>query len=1564
MKISLKFIRAISLASLAPLLLLGILIVYSFLRSGQQLDHDGITHGPTLVNQVKAAKQPALHERLDPVELQAAEQANKHFQGWIAAYSTLPNGSPDRAGELQKGLLFAKERKPYIEALIATDPRQALALSLRFDQWAMLPDEIKAEVEKPFSVTGSYTYHPICRDPGAPPKAGEPAFFASLGMPDGSHLRAFPYGRRDGVFSKRELPVQGITLSGMAALRDGPLQILSAGELEAVKPWFANSQADMGRSLVTGEPVGNDAVYALAGGRLYAFSSKAEAEELDARLAEFDQKPGPFAASSLLPNPVYANTDGSLNLRKVEDETMAQTSVWTETKKKLFLIRVNFTDRPEEPVSLSSVESVMTQSSENIRRMSYGKTWVEAKASANVYTLPQTLAYYSTSPSILATEPMLMRDARNTFRQQKTGADAAVDIGPVSAATYGDGGGLGDYDIVGVYRCTTDGEGAGGGAGGSYLLMKGAWANTIRVFTHEWGHNYGLGHSSLWKTTDGSVAGNGTTDEYGDTFDLMGDGRMPEGHFHPEGKVRLNWLPAAQWVDADASGSGTYRISRIDDTATPQNIHGVRVARGGNGTVNGYYWIAHRFAYADNPRLQNGAYLVWQRPGQNRSWLLDATPGSAGQARDSTFAMGSTFADPLSHAFITPLGTGGTDTDSYLDVRVNLGPFPNNTPPQATEISGPLTVQARTPVTFSVTGSDANSDPLAYSWETGESTLRATPNSPVFKTSWCTGGTYPLKVTVSDMKGGTIQKTVNVQVLDPLDHPTAGYVGRAVTMMDARSGNGVVMGLGYWGELFRSWDGVNWTEVKHNTGLLHWTRLAFGNGVFVMSGHRDGETTTRIAYSADGQIWTMAQVPEGTPIARELAFGGGKFVGVSDGGAMLWSADGMNWNRTQVAESPDFRCLAWNGSTWLATAVNRSNLWWETSVDPSNDWWDAVWTSSDGVNWQQRPSIGVAGERVLGHNGVFYFLTWYGGLIRSTDNGVTWQNTTLPAENPVWSWSVRNACVAEDGTMIATAIEHLATGNQLVPLVSMDGIRWNRSTSESIKSAVVGANNLAFGAGRMLVMGNDGVVHYSEPLAPDNLPPVISATAIGGTTNARGVTTLSARASDPEGKPLRYFWDFGPIHPIDEGASAEIILPFGGSYQVTLRVIDANGGLTSSTQTISIADPAISFTTRTSGATNNLVAIAANDTVAVAVGDANHPILTSTNGSTWTKRTLPEWTYLHDIVWDGGKFIATGHGWRNSVWNNVIYTSSDGITWTRRFTAVAGTQLVRSLAAGPGAGAVAVGDNGLCLRSADGITWSTLVIPALGTLGATDVTWGPAGFVMTAVSYSPTTVNKVFTSPNGITWTDRSAGTGLDAEWKTLLRTSWLHDRYVSTGWYSGIRSSFDGGSTFAQARTAGNIELRSMAYGNGVYFGAGWDRDNSGVDVDVFSLNGDDWYSFIPRTTNDRLGAVFFKDTFITVGETGEIRQSGPVVRPQEVFAFRRAGPVVWDSVQSETRHAFLALPGQTRIIEYATDLAGPWQTLEPIETGPLGNFEATFRQNGDQRATWGKRMFFRLRK
>lgn len=1076
---------------------------------------------------------------------------DRPFRAWLTRYSSLPASSSERDKMLPAGVELAKARRPAMEKLIREEPRRAVDEALSFGEWAALPDEIKAEVERPFSVSADYTYYPICREPGTPTKPGEPTFLATLSMPDGSSLQMFSYGRREEVLSKRALPVQGISLGGLAAMRDGPMQIVDPAELATVRALFPDGQKDMSRSLVSGNKVEGEAVYALAGGRLYAFSSMEEAQALDSKLAQLDALPGPFASSSTLPTAAfYSSGDGSLNFTQVETLALEQSSSWTGSKKKLFLIRINFTDKPDEPVARSSAEAVMSNASDRIREISYGKTWVEGIASANVYTMPQTYAYYTSSLDRQTGE--LIRDARNTFRQQKSGEDASVNIGPVSALSNGSGGGLGDYNIVGIFRAPLPGEGGRASIGGADLYMM---ANDARIYTHEWGHNYGVHHASFWQTTDGSVVGAGSSDEYGDIFDIMGCGPVPEGHFHPQAKEKLNWLNSSQWVDASVAGAGIYRIYPFDDPATSGSIRGVRVTESATLGQEEYFWVGLRANAANGIHPKQSAYLIWQRAVQTRSWLIDTTPSSAAGRADSSLALGATFVTPVSKTYITPIGAGGSGSDSYIDVQIGRGPFASNS------------------------------------------------------------------------------------------------------------------------------------------------------------------------------------------------------------------------------------------------------------------------------------------------------------------------------------------------------------------------------------------------------------------------PPVIAGGSLGAATNARVIGSLAANATDPDGDALRYYWDFGADLPILEGKDAKFVLPFGGSYDVTLRVVDANGLVSTNTQTLTLQDPTLSFTKRESGgSTYAMLAIAANDAIAVAVGDAHHHILTSPDGVTWTKRSLPIWTYLQDIVWDGSKFLVTGHSWRTSggvaQWHNVIHTSPDGITWAERYVGTAGVRLVRKLAAKPGGPAIAGGDQGFFMRSPDGLSWSELSIPALGTSAVKALAWSGQEFVM----LTDNATVKLLTSTDGIQWIDRTSGIGLDATWKSLSRVSWLNDRLVASGWYSYIRTSTNGGQTFAASRLSDNVDLPAMAYGNGIYFGAGWDLGNSSQDVDVFSINGNDWYSYVAGTTNDRTGATFFKNTFITVDRGGEIRQSGVIAPLKDFLAIREMGPVSWDGTNSAVQHRFLGLPGQRRILQFSPDLKQPWLTHGEIEAGPLGVFDVDFRQSGDQRTKWNKGMFFRL--
>jgi hypothetical protein len=97
----------------------------------------------------------------------------------------------------------------------------------------------------------------------------------------------------------------------------------------------------------------------------------------------------------------------------------------------------------------------------------------------------------------------------------------------------------------------------------------------------------------------------------------------------------------------------------------------------------------------------------------------------------------------------------------------------------------------------------------------------------------------------------------------------------------------------------------------------------------------------------------------------------------------------------------------------------------------------------------------------------------------------------------------------------------------------------------------------------------------------------------------------------------------------------------------------------------------------------------------VAVGSAG-TILTSPEGTTWTKRTsgIPE--YLFSVTYGDNQFVAVGM-------DGAILSSPDGLTWADRTSDT--TEFLYSVTYGDNQ-FVAVGSNGTALTSPDAKTWS------------------------------------------------------------------------------------------------------------------------------------------------------------------------------------------------------------------------------------------------------------------
>jgi hypothetical protein len=1428
-----------------PLILLLACTIFCWLRDTQDTGSPRITENRG--------------ELAEPIRESSDLRVSKEFRSWLnSQVATDPQKiNPGPPPDLQDGIRLATERRKRIERLIREDPQQAIAESLTWTEWQSLPEALRSLVERPFSTVANYAYYPVCLPPGSTPVPGAPNYIAELQLPDGQSLQTFVYGTRSDLGSKRSLPAQGIMLDGLAALRPEVIQTIPDSDVEAARKSVDTTQADSGRSFANGEPVGTAAVHALVGGRLVVFSNEAEALAANQRLTAAESRPGTLAATSYL----LPSGDAPIDWDALETFADVQASTWTETKKKVFLIRINFSNNTAEPVTQAAASGVLNGTvSDQIRANSYGKTWIEATVSANLYTMPQITTYYTGSG--LNTE--LLRDARNTFRTHKSGADASINIGLVSASGSGDAG-LGDYDIVGVtfssIGISSGGVTYAGLAGGRDLWLQGN--NSSGVFVHEFGHNYGIGHASSWDTTNGSVAGTGTSDEYGDIFDIMGNGGDPEGQFHTQAKSKLDWLTIAQWADATALGSNTYRVHRIDDAdTTSSTLRGVRVTK----AAGEYYWLGYRTAFTSNNKLEKGIYLNWQRPGETRCWLLDTTPNSLGGKSDSPLSLGRTYSDGEANLHLTPLATGGSGADRWIDVRVNLGLFSGNSAPVAGAISGPSTVAARTSVNLASAATDSNGDTLSYFWDTKDGTVHQ--NSSSITHNWITGGTYQVSLTVSDMKGGTQTVTKTITVTDPLDTWTQQTTNNTGYLHAAVWGKDRFVIAEIFGTVLTSWDGVTWTNVGDLPDFELDPKLAFGMGMFVAAGKKDGVATSQICYSPDGRSWSTANFPAGVPQIRDVASSASGFVALGDSGAVLNSPDGINWSFSTVSGNPNFAHLTHNGSVWMAVS---------TKVASAND--ETVWTSINGISWSQQGDLGFDVHDLAGKAGKLYASGWYGGIKSSADNGVSWQAASTPGTT---RWSTGQIAISPDGTFLVTAKAMDESGAPQALLVSANGTEWTRSSAGT--TFAWDSYALVAGFGRFLTSADGGIVRTSSSLYPANNPPSASLALAPASPPARSSRLYAGTATDSDGDALTYYWDFGLPGLITDGSSVVKSFDFGGTYNGTFRVSDGKGGLTTLTQSVTVSDPARQFTQRTSGTTNPLNAIAANANLAVAVDGypgylgSGGVIRTSVDGITWTTHTVASAPYLYfeGAAWDGSKFIIVGWDYNfNSPigWQGVIYTSPDGINWTRRFGGGDERNNELYAVATGGGGMVAVGNNGAILQSTDGSTWNSVTVAALSASTLGGVAFGNSTFVLTGYATAGSGTPRVFTSTDRTSWMDVTAGAGLDS-WQDLRKTAWLNDRFVSSGWYSKLRTSTTSGTTFTTSRSD-REQTPALAFGDGIYFAGGINFDASSADIDLLSLDGTTWTRSTAPTTNDRYGAVFFKHTIITVGEGGSIWQS-----------------------------------------------------------------------------------------
>jgi hypothetical protein len=409
----------------------------------------------------------------------------------------------------------------------------------------------------------------------------------------------------------------------------------------------------------------------------------------------------------------------------------------------------------------------------------------------------------------------------------------------------------------------------------------------------------------------------------------------------------------------------------------------------------------------------------------------------------------------------------------------------------------------------------------------------------------------------------------------------------------------------------------------------------------------------------------------------------------------------------------------------------------------------AIYTSSDGANWQRRSPPFSNWLRSVAYGSGRFVTVGETGLIATSSDGVSWARRSVPG-NPTAHFN--KVAWLHDRFWVASDPFRLV-GRTFTALNSTDGTSWQAIETGSTNSmfAVAGLSDgtrLLAGEGDVRLREGANGIWVSEvaasKVAPAPVATYYNALAAGTNFLIGGRAGLVALGNNP-GPSAGFNW-----FQLDD------------SFRVWLWDV-----MRAPNFYIAVGDPGIVMTSDDGidwalevlpPEVLSTVFLGVGGTINrfVAVGSAG-AIIHSADGATWTVVTpRPVANDLQGVTALGDLLVVTGGG-------GAVLTSSDGASWVKRTTPTA--NFLSGVTAFPG-GLVAVGDNGTILTSADGTSWTAR---ASGTAN-----WiyrvRHLGERLIAVGQNGT----ILTSTNGTDWKAQASGT-----------TAWLNDSaYIDRTWF------------------------------------------------------------------------------------------------------------------------------------------------------------------------------------
>ena len=647
------------------------------------------------------------------------------FQSWAEQYAKSEPGA--KAALRAEGMTLARARRAAFAQLIQKDPKQAVETALPYHLRKALPPEITSQIEYPVSGRGEY------RVDGVLPPAGvatvEEPITREVVLGD-QKFSAYTYGKKLGVMSRESAAILGVGITQpdgkrRLALREENYAVL---EPEEARDRFIKSTPKKAICPVSNaviEPTNSDIavdtgdqlIWLCKGGHMEMWLETPDGQRVLA---------GDMYDSGDADSPPPAKADG-----------IVVSPAWTHGPKRFLILNLAFSNQYPSypPHSSAALETSAQQVMAAFTKSSYGKMQ-PSYAVTPLLTLPNTDEFY------VDNDVQMLADAR------------------VVAANYVDGLGQHPYDTADFdFDCAIFKSSFGrsyGGRGG--IGAKRAWSVSTNayVLAHEWGHNFGIWHASKWIATTGSPIGDGTIEDYGDIWDVMGTSYSANLVYNSFSRRRLGWLTEPELPLI--TNSGTYRIYDSEaPSLTGGRLYGFRAA--GNAHI---YHVEFRPREVDRDQfMDNGVLLRWT--GEWQAQLLEMSLLT--KQYSNVLLMGRTFSDFQPGLHITPLGTGLDGTEQYIDVAVSFDTIATNSAPVGI-LSGNLEVNPSESQQLTATAIDPDGDTLSYWWNFGDGTCSTNGLATQTK-QWNYSGTFQVACFISDRRGGSTVRTISVRVGTP-----------------------------------------------------------------------------------------------------------------------------------------------------------------------------------------------------------------------------------------------------------------------------------------------------------------------------------------------------------------------------------------------------------------------------------------------------------------------------------------------------------------------------------------------------------------------------------------------------------------------------------------------------------------------------------------------------------------------------------------------------------------------------------------------------------------------------